>query len=418
MIFQHEFPNGLVLVAETMTSVQSAAFTLLLPAGAAYEPAAEGGGGGGAATMLAEWISRGAGERDSHELLSALDNLGVSHGESAQTLHTSIAAATLGRNLIPALEVFADVVLRPHLDDEEVEPIRALALQTLRSLEDDPGTKVIYELRKRHFPDPWGRPAPGTPESVAALAPEDLRRFYHQTYRPNGAILGVAGAIDWPALRDTVAALFGAWESRLVPFVQERPSGPSRDHIARETQQIQIALAIPAVTVSSPDYYPARAATAILGGYSSARLFTEVREKRGLCYSVGASYESQLDRAAVLCYAGTSTDRAQETLDVTLTEIRRLGRDGIAAEELETMRAGLKSSLIMQQESSMSRSGALASDWFYLGRVRSLDEIAAALDALSPETVAGYAAGQDLEAMTILTLGPNALTFPTMENPA
>ena len=111
--------------------------------------------------------------------------------------------------------------------------------------------------------------------------------------------------------------------------MQERPSGPRRDHILRETQQIQIALAYPAATVASPDYYRARAAAAILGGYSSARLFTEVREKRGLCYSVYASYESQRDRAAVLCYAGTSADRAQETLDVILAEIERLGRDGI-----------------------------------------------------------------------------------------
>src|SRR5205085_3016664 len=132
-----------------------------------------------------------------------------------------------------------------------------------------------------------------------------------------------------------------------------------QDHIVREPQQIQIALAAPAATVASPDYYRARAAAAVLGGYSSARLFTEVREKRGLCYSVYASYESQRDRAALLCYAGTSTDRAQETLDVTLAEIRRLGQGGIESEELETMRAGLKSSLIMQQASSMSRSGSL-----------------------------------------------------------
>src|SRR5947209_15771357 len=200
MISQHEFPNGLVLVAETMPSVQSAAFSLLLPAGAAYEP----GDGGGAASMLSEWITRGAGDRDSHELLAALDNLGVSHGESAQTLHTSIAAATLGRNLVPALELFADMVLRPHLDDDEVEPIRALCLQNLRSLEDDPGTKVIYELRRRHFPEPWGRPSPGSVDGVNGLTPEDLRRFWQATYRPNGAILGVAGAIDWPRLRDAV----------------------------------------------------------------------------------------------------------------------------------------------------------------------------------------------------------------------
>ncbi len=407
-VSQHEYPNGLVLVAETMPGVQSAAFSLLLPAGAAYEPE----GGGGAASMLADWITRGAGDRDSRALLSALDNLGVNHGEGAQTLHTSISAATLGRNLIPALELFADVVLRPHLDDDEVEPIRSLALQTLQSLEDDPGSKVIYELRRRHFPDPWGRPSPGTPEGVASLTPDALREVYRQGYRPNGAILGVAGAIDWPALRDAVGRLFDDWEPRPVPPVVERPTGPDRGHIERETQQIQIALAYPTVPVASPDYYRARAATAILGGYSSARLFTEVREKRGLCYTVYASYESQLDRAAVVCYAGTSADRAQETLDVTLAEIARLGASGVELEELETMRAGLKSSLIMQQESSMGRSGSIASDWFHLGRVRSLDEISAALDALTPESVGAFAAESAEKDLTILTLGPNPLVLP------
>jgi predicted Zn-dependent peptidase len=409
-IEQHIFPNGLVLLAEPMPGVQSAAFTMLLPAGVAYEGADGLDLGGGAATMAAEWITRGAGRRDSRELLTALDNLGVSHGESAQTLHTSIAAATLGRNLEPALEIFADMVLRPHLDDAEVEPIRALCLQNLRSLEDDPGTKVIYELRRRHFPDPWGRPSPGSPEGVAALAPADLRRFWEANYRPNGAILGVAGAIDWPRLRDAVGRLFGGWAPRPEPAIRERPAGPPRDHLLRETQQIQIALARPAATVDSPEYYAARAAVAILGGYSSARLFTEVREKRGLCYSVYASYEGHRDRAAMLCYAGTSADRAQQTLDVMLAEIDRLGREGVALEELETMRAGLKSSLIMAQESSMSRSGALASDWYFLGRVRPLEEIAAALDALTPEVVSEYAAtlaGSD--DLTILTLGPSAL---------
>ncbi len=297
---QHTYPNGLVLIAEAMPGVQSAAFTLLLPAGAAYEAADRGG----AASMLSEWITRGAGNGTVAKLLSALDNLGVNHGESAQTLHTSLAAATLGTNLDPGVELFADIVLRPHLDDEEIEPIRRLALQNLRSLEDDPGTKVIYELRRRHFPDPWGRPAPGTPDGVSSISPDELRAFHSLAYRPNGAILGVAGAIDWPVLRDAVGRLFGGWEPQPEPTVQERPTGPLRDHILRETQQIQIALAYPTATVANPDYYRARAAAAILGGYSSARLFTEVREKRGLCYSVYASYESQRDRAAILCYAG------------------------------------------------------------------------------------------------------------------
>ena len=194
-------------------------------------------------------------------------------------------------------------------------------------------------------------------------------------------------------------------------------SGPAV-HIAitssRETQQIQIALAYPAATVSSPDYYRALATTAILGGYSSARLFTEVREKRGLCYSVYAAYEGQLERAAMLCYAGTSTDRAQQTLDVVLEEIERLGSSGVALDELETMRAGLKSSLIMAQESSMSRSGSLASDWFFLGRVRPIAEIARASLMLSrPTAVSEYAAQMQANGEpTIVTLGPTALQLP------
>jgi len=407
-IRHHEYPNGLVLVAESMPGVQSAAFTFLLPAGSAFEPAEAGG----TAAMLSEWVTRGAGDFDSRDLLTALDNLGVSHAEGAQTLHTSVSAATLARSLVPTLEIYADILLRPHLDEEEIEPIRALALQSLQGLEDDPGTKVIYELRQRHFPDPWGRRASGTTAGVEAATAQGMRDFHRRAYRPNGAILGVAGAIDWPALRDAVGHLFGDWSRGPEPAVVERPAGPAREQIPKETQQTQIALAYPTATVAGPDYYPARAAAAILGGYASARLFTEVREKRGLCYSVYASYEGQKDRAAVICYAGSSADRAQETLDVTLAEIARLSRDGVVAEELDMMRAGLKSSLIMQQESSMSRSASLASDWYYLARVRTLDEISAALDALTPATVNDFLARQDTGRMTIVTLGPSPLEIP------
>lgn len=408
LIRHHVFPNGLALVAEVMPAVQSGAFTLLIPAGAVHEPINRAG----VASMTAEWISRGAGSRDSRELLGALDSLGINHSEGAQTVHASVAGATFGRNLLPALELFADMVRRPHLDVDEFEPIQSLAVQSLQSLEDDPGSKVIYELRKRYYPDPWGRSAPGSIEGIEAAGPDDLRAFFRTHYHAAGAILAVAGAIDWDPLRETVERLFGDWEPGLAPALAPGPTGPRRAHIEKDTQQIQIALAYRSVPFGHDDYYPARAATAILGGYSSARLFTEVREKRGLCYSVYAGHESFKDRAAVLCYAGTSADRAQETLDVTLAEVRRLAREGIQPEELETMRAGLKSSLIMQQESTMSRSAALAGDWYYLQRVRSLDEIAAVLDALSVEAVNAHLASQDFADLTILTLGPTPLSMP------
>ena len=158
---------------------------------------------------------------------------------------------------MPALEIFADMVLHPHLDDDEFEPIRALCLQNLRSLEDDPGSKVIYELRRRHFPDPWGRPSPGTPEGVSSLTPEDLREFLAASYRPNGAILGVAGSdrlAEASRLRSASCSAAGRPSPRRR--WSERPAGPHRDHIVRETQQIQIALAYPAATVAQPRLLP------------------------------------------------------------------------------------------------------------------------------------------------------------------
>jgi predicted Zn-dependent peptidase len=140
----------------------------------------------------------------------------------------------------------------------------------------------------------------------------------------------------------------------------------------------------------------------------SARLFTEVREKRGLCYAVWASYQTFKDRASILCYAGTTNERAQETLDVTIHELVRL-KDGIEEDEIERVQAGLKSSLIMQEESTSARAGTLASDWYYLGRVRTFDEIQSAIDGLTPRKIVNHLRRHDPRQFTIVTLGPKPL---------
>ena len=127
----------------------------------------------------------------------------------------------------------------------------------------------------------------------------------------------------------------------------------------------------------------------VLSGGMGARLFTEVREKRGLCYSVGASYQTFKDRACILCYAGTTADRAQETLDVTLTSCAAWPTAS-PQEEVQRVQAGLKSSVIMQEESTSARAGALASDWYFLGRIRSLDEIHEAIDSLTPRRIVNH----------------------------
>jgi predicted Zn-dependent peptidase len=141
----------------------------------------------------------------------------------------------------------------------------------------------------------------------------------------------------------------------------------------------------------------------------SSRLFTEIREKEGLCYSVWATYQTMKDRARVVCYAGSRNERAQRTLELLLRELRRL-QEGIEAEEVERVQAGLKSSLIMQQESTASRALSLASDWYYLGRVRTLDEIQTAIDGLTPDSIVAHLRRCPPRDFAVVTLGPQPLT--------
>jgi predicted Zn-dependent peptidase len=403
-LYQHTFDNGLTLLAERMEHVRSAALNFLVPAGCAYDPPEHRS----IASVLSDLITRGAGNRDSRELSLALDNLGMDRDESVGTLHMRFWGATLARNLPEALDIYADIILRPHLPEEEMDAVKALALQDLQGLEDEPRHKVMIELRRLHYPPPLGQDRRGTEEGIASLNADIVRRQYQRLFTPCGTIISVAGNIDWPALRDQIGRLFGDWTAPEPPPLTLGQTTMQRAHLEKETTQTQIGIAYPSVPITHRDYYAAIGAVNVLSGGMSARLFTEVREKRGLCYSVSASYSGFKDRASVICYAGTTNERAQETLDVTLGELKRL-KDGIEPEEVERVQAGLKSSLIMQEESTSSRAGTLASDWYYLGRVRSFDEIKSALDALTPAGITEHLHRYPAKDFTIVTLGPKVL---------
>jgi predicted Zn-dependent peptidase len=223
--------------------------------------------------------------------------------------------------------------------------------------------------------------------------------------------LSVAGNLEWEPLREHVEKLFGDWQGAESPALQLGPGPANRVHIQKETTQTQIALAYASAPIGHPDYYAALGAVNVLSGGMSARLFTEVREKRGLCYAVWATYQTFKDRASILCYAGTTNERAQETLDVTVEELTRL-QEGIEPEEVQRVQAGLKSALIMQEESTSARAGTLASDWYYLGRIRGFDEIHSAIDGLTPENIVAHLKRFPARHLTLVTLGPKALHAP------
>jgi predicted Zn-dependent peptidase len=406
-VFQHTFPNGLTLLAERMDHVRSAAVNILVPAGAIYDPPGREGIG----SLLSELIIRGAGERDNRALTLALDNLGLDRSESVGTFHLRFSGATLAKNLPAVLDLYADIVRRPHLPEGEVDAVRSLALQDLAGLEDEPRQKVLLELRKRHYPKPLCNDRHGTEAGITASTWSDIRQQFEQRFHAKGTIMSVAGNIEWPSLRDQVGRLFGDWPAGEDREPKCGPSMAVIEHIPKETTQTQIGIAYPSVPFADKDYYDALAAVQVLSGGMSSRLFTEVREKEGLCYAVWATYQTFKDRASVIAYAGTTTARAQETLEVTLRELKRL-REGIEDDEVDRVRAGLKSSLIMQEESTGSRAASIASDWYHLGRVRSFDEIRDAIDGLTPKKIVSHLERCPPKDFAVLTLGEKSLLVP------
>jgi len=403
-IHSHVYDNGLVLVAEPMDWLDSAAFSLRVPCGAAHDPADRLG----LASVLCDMTLRGAGELDSRAFIRELELLGVDHGESVSVSHTSYGGATLAENLPAVLELYADLLLKPQLPGDQLQAARQVVVQELRSVEDEPAQKVMYALREHHYPAPWGRASHGDLPGLTAATMADVRAHWKRQFRPQGTILAVAGRVDWPQLRDQVQRLLGDWQGEELDEPPTGAAGLALDHIAHESNQTQIGIAYRAVPYRHPDYFQCWGAVGVLSGGMSSRLFTEVREKRGLCYSVYATNHTLRDRGAVLCYAGTTADRAQETLDVILGELVRLAQ-GVEQSELDRLKARIKSALIMQQESSGSRAASIGNDWYHLGRIRPLEELAKIVDELSCQTINRYLAEHPPRDFTVVTLGQQPL---------
>lgn len=403
----HLFENGLVLVGEPNPTVQSVAMSVLVPNGYSTDPPDRLG----ISSLLCDMVLRGAGSRGSRELINDLEVLGVERGESVGASHTSFSAATVASNARPMLEIYADILRRPHLPEEQLDAGKMVCYQELRGVEDEPAHLLIVHLRRRSYPEPWGRSSQGTKEGIDACTSADVREHWQRNFRPNGMILGIAGNFDWDEVVESIESLFGDWEAVETPLIEESDAGQHPAHVEHVSNQCHVGIAFPSVPYRDAEYFRAWAAVGVLSGGMSSRLFTEVREKRGLCYTVSASLQTQLDRARVLCYAGTTADRAQETLDVTYAELLRLA-EGVEEEELRRLSARIKSALVMQQESSSSRSASIARDWYHLRRIRPLEEVGEIIDSLTAHDINAYLREHPPSNFVFATLGPSPLELP------
>ncbi|MEF2279552.1 pitrilysin family protein [Deinococcus sp. YIM 134068] len=385
------------------------ALDVRVPVGSAHDPV----GREGSAGVLEEWLYKGAGGRDARAFQDALDDLGVRRGGGVGPEATRVGMSGLVGDLPGALALTADLLLRPELPPGELPVLADLARQDLEGLEDSPPDLLAVGARRVAFPhDPaspfagFTHPASGTAEGLANLNAEGLSVFLGR-YGTRGSVLGLVADAHPDEVRTLVERTFVGWrpgEDETVPA--DFRSG-ERVHLPHaDAEQTHISVTAPGVSPRDPDWLAWQVALTALSGGSASRLFTAVREERGLAYSVSASPVVLGKKGFLSAYAGSTPGRAPETLSVLLAELARLP-EGLTEAEFHRARAGLTASVVFGAESLRARATSLTRDVAVFGRVRSVAELRAALNALTLDGVNTFLAGYDPAAhATVVTLGP------------
>jgi predicted Zn-dependent peptidase len=400
--------NGMTLLIQRMPWQRTAAFSLSLHGGLHYEPLTLGGLSG----LTCEMVQRGAGNYSSRDLVAAQDNLGIERNSGVTTATVNFSGAMPAESLQEAIKLYATTVRLPHLPADQLEDARLMSLQELRALEDEPTHRVMRRLRELHYGERLGRSMHGTEAGIAAISYQDVNDFFDNHYHAGGSILAVAGNVEVESVVAWVQESFGEWKTGPVESLEEPQGQAVYEHIESPSSQTHIGFAFDTIPYGHPEYFKMRAGIGILSDGMSSRLFDRVREQRGLCYTVSASCQSMKHAAGVFGYAGTTPERAQETLEVTLGEIQNLTKD-LEQGELDRWKVRIESSLIMEQESSASCAASLASDFYQLGRTMTTQELSQQIESLTLGDVRDYWQSHPARDYRIVTLGPDRLSVPS-----
>ncbi|MDO5308944.1 MAG: pitrilysin family protein [Planctomycetia bacterium] len=404
----HKLSNGITLLFEETPWSETFAAYIAVPSGKNYERDDKLG----LATVTCEMTNRGAGPYNNRSFLEEFENLGLDSSEIASLESALFGSTGLLENWERALELLALQILSPRFDEVELEDCKQVYCQELAGIQDDPRAMTTCAIAELTLPRPWGRSPLGIEKLVENITIDEVRAFYSQYYRPNGTVIALAGRIDWSAAISKVEELFGSWQPVEVSPWTSTPSVESWRFIERDISQTHFRLGYLAPTLGDPDFERSNAAICVLSSGMSSRLFTEVREKRGLCYQVSASSYSFENLGAVFCYCGSSSDRAQEALDVIVEEFDKLRVTSIQPEELDRVKIGMKSEVVMQRESPIRRVASMISDWKILNRIRTLEETLEQINSVTCKAIDDYYSSRPLQKFNVVTLGKSPLEFP------
>lgn len=406
--FYHRLPNGIELIGQYMPSLSSITFGLQFDAAVINEPEDKSG----LAHMFEYMLFQGTKDKDARALNEAFESLGARKGASTGLETAQVSAQIVHTKFDETLALISELVLTSTFPKDELEQMRNVVLQEIRRRDDEPMSR-IYELVRSSFYQgtSLARSILGSTESVKNLQRYDLRQFWKERYQPNNMLFAIAGKFDWEHVVTQVDKLFGHWQGEAAPSPKQQPVATT--HITleppQEGKQEHIALMVPFPNYLDPSYYSAQVLSEVLGGSMASRLFVEVREKRGLVYSVSAGQTSNRYVGALRIYAGTKPEQARECLQVIVSELRKLEQEGITADELERAKIQLKSEHVMRSEGSGARMGAIARSWWYERKVRTIQEIKESIDAVTQESVLELLQRYSLlNPLTVAAIGPLA----------
>lgn len=408
---QHRLANGFRIVTEHMPGLASASIGIWVDAGGRHETPKQNG----IAHFLEHMAFKGTAKRSALQIAEAIEDVGGYINAYTSREVTAYYARVLEADVPLALDVIGDILLNPTFDKNEIEIERGVILQEIGQALDTPDDVIFDWLQAQAYPEqPIGRTILGPTERIEAFTRKDLARFVAQHYGPEEMILSAAGAVDHDSIVKLAEEMFGGMVP--TPAFKLAPAkfrgGEVRQ--VKDLEQAHFALAFESPGYRDEEIYVAQIYASALGGGMSSRLFQEVRENRGLCYSIFAQAGAYDDTGMMTVYAGTSGDQVAELSQITIDEMKRAASDMNPA-EVARARAQMKAGLLMGLESPSSRAERLARLVQIWDRVPPLEETIARIDAVTTGDVREFAEHIAATAPAALALYGPVDTAPTLD---
>ena len=385
MVVREVLDNGLRLITERMPQVRSVTIGVWLMRGSRHETDARSG----IAHFVEHMLFKGTDSRSAEDIAQSIDSIGGQLDAFTAKEYASYYIKVLDEHLPLAVDLLSDIVLRPAFPLEEIEREKKVILEEIKMVEDTPDD-LVHELFTQHFWEghPLGRPILGSKETVESLTWDSLSDYFRGAYVAPNMIISAAGNLDHAQLRDLVSRAFQSVSSNGETFKQQAPKVvPQVITRTKELEQSHVCLGTDSYPQSHEDRYVSYILNTILGGSMSSRLFQNVREKRGLAYSVFSGLSAYRDAGNITIYAGCSNEAVGEVIDLCVEELRQLKREPAPESELRRAQDHLKGSLMLSLENTASRMSHLARQEIYFDRHFGLDETLAGVQRVTVDDV-------------------------------